>query len=126
MPLDWDNTPPVAIAINDDPTNAAPVAIAINDDPTNAAAVPIGAPAIPYINMPASFQPAFIELTGSGPCLDSLMATAADLNKVLQGTVNGELKSYQVRAGTDAAALPGIVRCANFNDPANAIVFVQL
>lgn len=79
-------------------------------------------------SMPASFQPAFIEVSGVGPTLKALNANAADAaaGKIVQGTVGGVLKSYQVRAGTDDEDLPGIVHPANFNADTNAVVFVQL
>ena len=123
---DWDNTAPVARDLSSPGDNTAPTAIAVGAAPDNTPAVVLGAPAPEFITMPASFNPAFIELTGSAGALDTLNASAADLNKVLQGTVGGRLKSYQVRAGTDATALPGIVRCANYDGATNAIVFVQL
>lgn len=94
--------------------------------PSNTAAVPVGSTESAHITMPASFTPAFTDLTGGGNCLDTLLASAADVNRVLQGTVNGELKSYQVRAGNDATDLPGIVRPANFDADDNAVIFVQL
>lgn len=99
-----------------------------NFTPDDTPAAPISldgsVPSLP--NMPATFQPAFVELTGAGPSLATLTASVADIGKIIQGTVNGELKSYQVRAGTDAQALPGIVRPLNFNADTNAVVFVQL
>jgi hypothetical protein len=78
--------------------------------------------------MPSAFLPAFIGLTGSGPTLATITASAADATagRILQGTVNGELKSYQVRAGTDDEALPGIVHPSNYDALTNAVVFVQL
>jgi hypothetical protein len=78
--------------------------------------------------MPASFQPAFLELTGGGNSLSTLNANAADAaaGKILQGTVGGILKSYQVRVGTDAQEVPGIIRPANHDDVTNAVIFVQL
>lgn len=125
-----DNTAPDAVDLTTPktPDNTAPTAVDLTTPatPNNAAAVPITDAPLSSINMPASFTPAFTELTGGGNCLDSLSATVADINKVLQGTVNGELKSYQVRAGSDATSLPGIVRPANFNAVTNAVVFVQL
>lgn len=122
---DWDNTPPVARDLSAPGDNTPPTDIAVGGTPTNTPAIPIGAGNTPLINMPASFQPAFVELTGGGPALDTVMATAADIGKILQGTVAGELKSYRVAAGTDAADLPGVVRCGNFDAVLNAVVFVQ-
>lgn len=79
-------------------------------------------------SMPSTFEPAFINLEGVGPTLKTLTANVADATagKIVQGTVNGVLKSYQVRAGTDAEDIPGIVRPANFHADNNAVVFVQL
>jgi hypothetical protein len=78
--------------------------------------------------MPSIFQPAFVELTGGATALAALNASAADAaaRRVVQGTVNGQLKAYQVRVGADAQDLPGIVRPANFHAVTNAVVFVQL
>lgn len=79
-------------------------------------------------SMPSTFIPGFIDLDGVGPTLKTLTASAADAaaGRIVQGTVNGELRSYQVRAGADDEALPGIVRPANFDAETNAVVFVQL
>jgi hypothetical protein len=75
--------------------------------------------------MAAIFQPAFVELTGAGNTLATLTASVAtDIGKIVQGTVGGKLRSYQVLAGTDATAVPGIVQPANFDPVANAVVFV--
>lgn len=83
-------------------------------------------PGVPSV--PSVFTPAFIELTGGGNSLSTLNANAADaaVGKILQGTVAGVLKNYQVRVGTDAQDLPGIVHPANFDAVTNAVVFVQL
>ncbi|MFA6289451.1 MAG: hypothetical protein WC661_18880 [Opitutaceae bacterium] len=70
------------------------------------------------------FRPAFIELTGGEASLDTLNVSADDFGKWIAGTVAGERKNYQVRAGTDAQALPGIVRPANFDAINNPFVFV--
>lgn len=122
-----DNTAPAGIEIDQAPSDDEPEAVELAGfTPNNAAAVPITAAPFSNITMPASFTPAFTELTGGGNCLDSLSASGADIGKILQGTVNGELKSYQVRAGTDETDLPGIVRPLNFDAEANAVVFVQL
>ena len=106
--------------------NTAPTALpsTINTDLAPApipGAVPDSLP-----NMPSAFTPAFIELTGAGPSLVTLTANSADIGKIVQGTVDGELRSYQVRAGSDAQALPGIVRPSNFDADTNAVVFVSL
>lgn len=79
-------------------------------------------------SMPSAFTPAFIELTGGGASLNTLTANAADATagKILQGTVGGQLKSYQVQDGTDAQDLPGIVHPANFDPVANPVIFVEL
>ncbi|MBX3736743.1 MAG: hypothetical protein KF715_08645 [Candidatus Didemnitutus sp.] len=137
-----DNTEPESIARDQSMSNTAPTAKALpgympdatepeaaeigSYTPTAVGAVAIAGSALSSITMPASFQPAFVNLTGGGNCLDSLNANAGDIGKVLQGTVNGELKSYQVRAGTDEADLPGIVRPLNFDPDTNPVVFVQL
>lgn len=140
-----DNTPPVAIALpslagtGDDatpvtpgaftPDNTSPVAIAIGTftpDNTPAEAKDPADTTPAYSRMPSTFTPAFVELTGGASSLDTLQPTVADVGKILQGTVDGELKSYQVRAGTDATDLPGIVRGANFDAIDNAIIFVQV
>ncbi len=124
-----DNTPAVdktvAGAAQD---NTAPGAVDLTTPttPNNVAAQPIGEPPASLLNMPSTFTPAFVELAAGGNSLNTLNASPADIGKVVQGTVGGQLKSYQVRAGTDAQDLPGLVRPANFNDPANAVVFVQL
>ncbi|MDP2136364.1 MAG: hypothetical protein Q8J74_00785 [Candidatus Didemnitutus sp.] len=122
-----DNTPPTAKALAGmTPENTEPEENSVgNFTPTDAAAVPITDAPISNITMPASFQPAFTEITGGGNCLDSLMATAADIGKILQGTVAGELKSYQVRAHAGAADLPGIVLPANHDPVTNAVAFFQ-
>jgi len=80
----------------------------------------------PLPTMPSVFSPAFVDLTGGAPALAALTVASIDEGRILQGTVNSELKSYQVRAGTDAQALPGIVRPANFDASTNAYVFVAL
>lgn len=103
------------------PESVAPSAL------TTAPALPAGDLQLPLPTMPSAFTPAFIELTGGGSSLSTLTASAADAvaGRILQGTVAGELKSYQVRVGTDEEALPGIVRPANFDEVENAVVFVQ-
>lgn len=100
-------------------TPAAPPAVA----PFNAA----GTGALGLPTMQASFTPAFVELTGAGPTLQSLTASAADAaaGRVVIGTVAGVITHYQVRAGTDADAAPGIIRPANFDQDTNPVVFVQ-
>ena len=77
-------------------------------------------------SMPASFTPAFINLSGTGPTLKTLNASAADatVGRVVTGIVGGEIKNFQVRSGTDAEALPGIVHPANYDATNNAVVFV--
>ncbi len=79
-------------------------------------------------SMPSTFTPAFEGLSGDGPTLKTLTASTADVvaKRVVQGMVDGQLKSYQVRAGTDAEDLPGIVRPANYDADTNAVVFVQV
>lgn len=113
------------------PSNTAPAAISgTSFTPSNSPAVPIGwngqAPGLP--TMPSVFTPAFIELTGEGPSLATLIANAADATagRILTGTVGGQLKNYQVRTGTDAQELPGIVHPANFDADENPVVFVSL
>jgi hypothetical protein len=78
-------------------------------------------------SMPSTFVPAFVELTGAGPSLSTINANAADaaVGKILTGIVAGQVKNYQVRAGTDAQDLPGIVHPLNYNVDTNAVVFVQ-
>lgn len=78
-------------------------------------------------SMPASFIPAFIELTGPGPSLETLPASAADaaVSRVLQGLVGGALKTYQVVGGTDAQELPGIVHPINYDAETNPFIFVE-
>ncbi len=78
--------------------------------------------------MAATFTPAFNGLTGTGNTLASLNANTADAaaGKIIQGTVNGALKSYQVTAGADAQSLPGIVRPANYDAFSNAVVFSEI
>lgn len=76
--------------------------------------------------MPSSFQPAFTEISGLGSVLKSLAPTTTDAGRILQGTVGGQLKSYQVRTGTDAEDLPGIVHPSNYNAVTNAVIFVQI
>ena len=76
--------------------------------------------------MPSTFQPAFVELNTGPARLQLLTVSAGDVGKILQGTVAGELKSYQVRVGTDAESLPAIVHPANFDAVVNAFVFVEL
>jgi hypothetical protein len=115
-------------------TPAAPSAIA-PDDVSIADYTPTTYPAgtgvdvtspTPLLVMPATFSPAFVELTGSAAALDHLTVAPHDVGRIIQGTVATELKSYQVRAGTDAPALPGLVRPANYHAGTNAFVFVQL
>ena len=108
------------------PTSDQPAAIDIGAGPTDAAAAPIdlvGAQSS-LRSMPSTFIPAFVGLTGGGLSLATLTANAADAasNRILQGIVNGELKSYRIRAGTDAQQLPGIVRLANFDADSNPVV----
>jgi hypothetical protein len=122
---DWDNTPPVARDLSSPGDNTAPTAIAVGAALTDSPAVPIGAPSVAYITMPASFQPAFLEVSGGGPTLKTLNATAADIGKLVQGLVASQLKTYEVCAGTDAEDLPGIVHPANYDADANPVVFVQ-
>ncbi|MFA6290108.1 MAG: hypothetical protein WC661_22200 [Opitutaceae bacterium] len=84
-------------------------------------------PAAPVESLPnaaAIFHPAFIELTEGDVSLDKLNASSDDFGKLVEGTVDGERKSYQVRAGTDAQTLPGIVHPANFHAITNPFVFV--
>ena len=78
-------------------------------------------------SMPAAFIPAFTALTGAGAALASLNASTTDATNglVLEGIVGGTRVAYQVRAGTDAQSLPGIVRPANFDAVNNAVVFVE-
>lgn len=131
---------PVGIAPGFTPNNGAPVALATTFVPdatppeeieaaagwNNAGAVPVSLVGqTPLPSMPAQFVPAFDKLTGGGLALDVLTASAADIGKVIQGTHEGALKSYRVTAGADAAALPGIVRPANFHAVDNAVLFVQ-
>jgi hypothetical protein len=125
-PASFNNTSPGLINAGAGGINQAPEVLVIGPSYTNAVPGSIGAAALPLITMPASFSPAFVELTGGGAALDTKAAVAADLGKILQGTVANELKSYQVRAGVDATARPGIVRAANFDALTNPIVFVQL
>lgn len=77
--------------------------------------------------MPASFTPAFINLSGGGPTLKTLNASGVDATagRIVTGIVAGEIKNYQVRAGTDDEALPGIVHPANYDAINNAVVFVS-
>lgn len=124
------NAAPGAIAAAPGAGNAEPGAVPPAAASTDTPPFPIGSnpSALSLPVMPSAFTPAFVQLTGGGNSLSTLTASVADAaaGRIVQGVVNGELKSYQVRAGTDAQALPGIVRPANFNDPANAVVFVQL
>lgn len=129
----YDNTPPGGITPGiggSAPSNTPPGSIDLSPALTDSPAIPLeidgSYSSLP--SMPSTFLPAFIELTGGGNSLASLSANAADVTaqRILQGTVNGELKSYQVRAGTDAQALPGIVRPANFDADLNPVVFVSL
>lgn len=112
-------TPPALSSVAPDSTTTAqlttyPPGVGVTDEtPT------------PLPQMPSAFTPAFVELTGSAAALDQLNAAALDIGKILQGTVDGQLKSYRVSAGTDAEDLPGIVRPANFNAVTNACIFVQ-
>lgn len=112
------STPPESINAGVSLTDTVAVPHALQDF------TPQPTPALPI--MPANFSPGFVELTGAGPSLSTLSASAADLNRIVQGTVGGELKSYQVRAGTDVQALPGIVRPANYDGTTNAYVFVSV
>jgi hypothetical protein len=85
-------------------------------------------PAEAVAGLPSSaaiFSPIFDGLTGGAGTLASLSASAADVGRILEGVVGGERKSYRVAAGTDAQALPGIVRPVNFNASTNAVLFVS-
>ena len=119
------NAAPGAVALaGTTPNNAAPGAVVLpGSTPTNAAAAPVGLTAAPLPLMPANFIPAFANLAG----LQALTANAADAaaGRAVQGLIAGEFKTYQVRAGTDAEAAPGIVRPANFHATTNAVVFVH-
>lgn len=127
------NTPPVGITPvvgGTAPSNTPPAGLDLTVAPTDDAAAPIdlvGAQSSLH-SMPSTFMPAFVELTGGGISLATLTANAADATagRILQGTVNGELRSYQVRVGTDAQAAPGIIRPANFDAENNPVVFVSL
>lgn len=127
------NTPPVGIdpAIGGAaPSNVAPGIIDLAMVPDNTAAIPLSITGAysSFTDMPSNFTPAFNGLTGGGNTLANLSANAADATaaRIVQGIVNGELRSYQVRAGTDAQDLPGIVRPANFDAETNAVVFVSV
>ena len=81
------------------------------------------APTAPVVvPAPAIFTPAFVDIEG----VQALAVTASDEDRVFQGTIDGQLKSYQVRPGDDEEDLPGIVRPANFDTDTNAFVLVQL
>ncbi|HEY1791563.1 MAG TPA: hypothetical protein VGG34_01480 [Opitutaceae bacterium] len=79
----------------------------------------------PLPNMPSVFQPAFNGLTGGGNSLSTLTASAADIGKFIQGKDGAQMRSYEVCAGADATAAPGIIRPANFDAVNNAVVFVE-
>lgn len=106
-----------------------PIAPPIGGELTDAAAIPPEQDNThsSLVSMPSTFTPAFVELDGGGQSLSTLSANQADAaaGRLVQGTVGGELKTYQVRAGADAQALPGIVRPANFHAVNNAVVFVS-
>jgi hypothetical protein len=74
----------------------------------------------------AIFRPIFDGLTGGAGTLSSLSASAADLGRIVEGVVSGERRAYRVTAGTDAQALPGIVRPVNYHATLNAVLFVAV
>lgn len=85
-------------------------------------------PVEPVASLPDSqaiFRPIFAGLTGGPGTLASLPANAADIGRIVEGMVEGERRSYRVAAGTDAQALPGIVRPVNYHATNNAVLFVS-
>lgn len=125
----FNNGAPVAKALDFARDATEPDAVALGDFTlANTPPTPIGVEAVPILlpKMSSIFTPAFVEISGSASALDQLNAAAPDEGRIIQGTVGGQLKSYQVRAGTEATDAPGLVRPANFNAATNAFVFVQL
>ena len=126
----YTSTPPSTIAAaalaSSGPAVAAPAALTVTAAQVQATAFSTGSTTASLPTMASSFTPAFVELTGAGNTLSTLNASVAtDIGKILQGTVGGVLKSYQVRAGTDAQVVPGIIHPANYDPVLNACVFVE-
>jgi hypothetical protein len=110
-------------------TSVAPASSSIAFNLTNQPAdvLPFNGDIADLPPMPSAFIPSFVELSGAAGTLKTLTASAKDAaaNRIVQGTVGGVLKTYQVRAGTDAEALPGIVHPANYDAATNSVVFVE-
>jgi hypothetical protein len=72
-------------------------------------------------------DPTITTLTGTGTnALAAIATTALPLDRVL-GIVNGStLAFYQLKAGTNSTASPGIIRPNDYNATTNARVWKQI
>lgn len=120
------NTPPTAITLGSGAGEQIPPADAGADTPPPSA-IPLdqGGGPQPLPQVPGIFTPAFTSLTDGDKPLAGLTANASDIGRIIQGTVEGVRADYEVCAGTDAQAIPGFIRPANFNASTNAVVFAQ-
>jgi hypothetical protein len=84
---------------------------------------------VPVNHLPGGIliDPSITSLAGgSSSSLASIASSTLPVSRVLGIVVNGTLVFYQLQAGSEAQALPGVVRPSDFNSSTNARIWKQV